>query len=127
MYKKGEIIKQETMQETALKMTQKLAKMRYRDTGFLNNATEEERKQIIGLSKYYQIGRYDPSNILMVNYKNKDTINLVKLHTRNRLHKELVLTKIYMYLYDIEPRMETTNANKDKNKNKKTKIFSQPI
>ena len=101
--------------------------MRYRDTGFLNNATVEERKQIIGLSKYYQIGRYDPSNILMVNYKNKDIINLVKLHTRNRLHKELVLTKIYMYLYDIEPRMVTTNANKDKNKNKKTKISSQPI
>ena len=95
--------------------------MSYRDTGFLNNATDE-RKQIMGLSMYYQIGRYDPSNIFIVNYKNKDILHLVKLHTRNRLHKELALTKIYMYLYDIERRMEITKANKDKNKNKKLKF-----
>ena len=74
LYKKGKIIKQETMQETVLKMTHKLAKMSYRDTGFLNNAIEEERKQIIGLSINYQIGRYDPSNIFIVNYNMVPTL-----------------------------------------------------
>lgn len=88
------------MQETALKMTQKLTKMSYRDTGFLSNTTEEERKQIMAQFMYYQIGRFDPLNIFIVNYKNKNIINLVKLHTRNKLHKELALTKIYMYWYD---------------------------
>lgn len=107
------------MQETALKMTQKLTKMSYRDTGFLSNTTEEERKQIMALFMYYQIGRFDPSNIFIVNYKNKNIINLVKLHMRNKLHKELALTKIYMYLYVKEQRMEINKANKDKNKNKK--------
>ena len=39
IYKKGKVIPQEKIQETALKMTQKLAKLNYRDTGFLSNAT----------------------------------------------------------------------------------------
>lgn len=112
LHKKGKIIKR----ETALKMTQKLTKMSYRDTGFLSNTTEEERKQIMALFMYYQIGRFDPSNIFIVSYKNKNIINLVKLHMRNKLHKELPLTKIYMYLYDKEQRMEINKANKDKNK-----------
>lgn len=62
------------------------------------------------------MGRYDPSNIFIVNYNNEGILNLVKLRTRNGLHKELALTKIYMYLYDIEQRMGITKANKNKNK-----------
>ena len=37
--KNGKIIPQEKMQDVALKMTEKLAKLSYRDTGFLTNAT----------------------------------------------------------------------------------------
>ena len=44
LYKKGKIIKQETIHGAALKLTQKLAKLNYRGTGFLSNATEEERE-----------------------------------------------------------------------------------
>ena len=44
LYKKGKIIKQETIHDAALKLTQKLAKLNYRGTGFLSNATEEERE-----------------------------------------------------------------------------------
>ena len=78
LYKKVKIIKQVTMQETTLKMTQKLTKINYRDTGFLSNITTKERAQIIALSMYYQLGRIDPSNIFTVNYRNRDIINLVQ-------------------------------------------------
>ena len=44
LHKKGKIIKQETIHGAALKLTQKLAKLNYRGTGFLSNATEEERE-----------------------------------------------------------------------------------
>ena len=37
--KNGKIIPQEKMQDVALKMTEKLTKLSYRDTGFLTNAT----------------------------------------------------------------------------------------
>ena len=38
--KKGTIVSQEKIQDTALKMTQKLAKLNFRDAGFLSNATQ---------------------------------------------------------------------------------------
>ena len=44
LYKKRKIIKQETIHGAALKLTQKLAKLNYRGTRFLSNATEEERE-----------------------------------------------------------------------------------
>ena len=53
LYKKGKIIKQETIHGDPLKMTQRLAKLSYRVVGFLSNATEEERRRIIALSMYY--------------------------------------------------------------------------
>ena len=37
-------IKQERMHDTALKMVYKLEKISYRDTGFLNSSTKEERQ-----------------------------------------------------------------------------------
>ena len=55
-------MKQETIHDDARKMTQRLAKLNYRETGFLSNATDEERKRIIALPMYYQIGKLDPSN-----------------------------------------------------------------
>ena len=47
-------MKQETIHDDARKMTQRLAKLNYRDTGFLSNATDEERKRIIALLMDYQ-------------------------------------------------------------------------
>ena len=43
IYKKGKIISQEKIQDIALKMTQKLAKLNYRDIGFLSIATKNEK------------------------------------------------------------------------------------
>ena len=60
--RKRKIVSQEKIQDTTLKMTQKLAKLNFRDTGFLSNATQEEKNRTIALAMYYQIGRLDPSN-----------------------------------------------------------------
>ena len=59
-------------------MTQKLAKLNYRDTNFLSNAAIEEKSNITALSMHYKIGRYEPSNPFIVQYRNKD--NLVDLY-----------------------------------------------
>ena len=69
------------MQDTALRMTQKLDKLDYRDTGFLSNATKDEKNKIITLSMYYQIGPFNPSNAFIKNYRNKDIIKLFKKYT----------------------------------------------
>ena len=47
--KKSKIISQEKIQQTALEMTQRLAKFNYRDTSFLSNATPKESNKIIAL------------------------------------------------------------------------------
>lgn len=57
LYKHGKQIPQEKIQDTSLKMTQKLAKLNFRDTGFPSNATTEEKNSIIALSMYYQLVR----------------------------------------------------------------------
>ena len=62
LYKNGKLITQEKIQDTALRMTQKLAKLNFRDTGFLANATNEERNNIIIHATHYQLRHYDPSN-----------------------------------------------------------------
>ena len=59
-------------------MTKKLAKLNYRDTGFLSNATAKKKNDVISLSMYYHIGKYDPSNQFIVNYRNKDNLELFK-------------------------------------------------
>ena len=123
LYKKGKIIKQETIHGDALKMTQRLAKLSYRDVGFLSNTTEDERRRIIALSMYYQIGRYDPSNPFIRTYSNKDIITLVKKYTTEKLHKMNALTNIYLDIYAIEQRIEQNkiDKNNDKNKDKNTR------
>ena len=68
-------------------MTQKLAKSNYRDTRFLSNATANEKNKKIILSMYQQTGRFDPSNKFIVNYRNKDIINIVKQYMLEKLHK----------------------------------------
>ena len=103
--KKGKIISQEKIQGTALKMTQRLAKLNYRDTGFLSNATPEERNKIIALSMYYQIGRYDPSSKFVVNYRNKDVLQLYKKYTEKKMIKINAFIEIYNHIHDIEEHM----------------------
>ena len=99
-------------------MTQKLAKLNYRDTRFLSNATTGEREKIIALSMYYQIGRFDPSNQFICTYRKKNIINMVKQYTIEKLHKTNTLTNIFMYIHAIEERMEKKNINNDNVKNK---------
>lgn len=70
-----------------LKMTQKLAKLNYRDTGFLSNATDEERQRTIALSMFYQLRKFDPSNQFICNYRGKNIIHLVKHHAIKKLTK----------------------------------------
>ena len=55
------------MQDTALKMTQKLAKHSYRDIDFLSNATTHRKNSTIPLSMYYQLGQFDPSKQFIKN------------------------------------------------------------
>ena len=124
--KKGKIISQEKIQGTALKMTQRLAKLNYRGTGFLSNATPEERNKIIALSMYYQIGRYDPSSKFVVNYRNKDVLQLYKKYTEKKMIKTNALIEIYNHIHDIEERMtlekeKANNKERTKDKNKKKK------
>ena len=120
LYNKGKIIPQEKIQERALKMTQKLAKFNYRDTGFLVNATADERNQIIALSMYYQIGRYDPSNKFITTYSNKDVLELYKQYTQKIIIKTNALITIYTYIYEIEQHVKLNKNNNKSNSNNKT-------
>lgn len=68
-------------------MTQRLAKLNYRDTGFLSNVTDEKRQQVIALLMYYQIGKFDPTNQFIGTCREKNITNLVKQYTIQKLHK----------------------------------------
>ena len=121
LYKKCKIILQETIHDAALKLTQKLAKLNYRDTGFLSNGTEEERKRIIALSMYYQLGKFDSSNQFIRTYRDRTIINFVKQYTIEKLHKMNALTNIYLYIHATQQSMEQDKINKDKDKHKNNK------
>ena len=110
MNKQGKTISQEKMQDVALKMTEKLARSSYRDTGFLSNATKDEKNRIIALSMYYQIGRFDPFNTFIKNYSNKDILRLVRTYTEKKLLKTNVLIQIFIYINQIDKRMELTKS-----------------
>ena len=104
-------------------MTQRLAKLNYRDTGFLSNATDKERKRIIALLMYYQKRKFNPSSQFIRTYRDKNIITLVKQYTIEKLHKMNALTNIYLDIHAIEQRLEQNkidqDQDKDKNKNKK--------
>ena len=91
-------------------MTQRLTKLNYRDTGFLSNATPEERNKI-ALSIYYQIGRYDPSNKFVVNYRKKDVLQLYREYTEEKMIITNSLIQIYAYLYT---RYRRTNETRER-------------
>lgn len=100
IYKKGKILPQEKIQDTAVK-----------------NATDDERNRIIALSMYYQIGRYDPFNAFIVNNRNRNIVKLFKKYTEEKLLETNALIQIYIYINQIEDRMK---LDKTKNKNKKS-------
>ena len=102
-------------------MTQRLAKLNYRETGFLSNATDEDRKLIIALSMYYQIGKFDQSNPFIRTYRDKNILSLVKICTTEKLHKMNALTNIYLDIYAIEQRLEQNKTDKNKGKDKNNK------
>ena len=67
----------------------------------------------MALSMYYQIGRFDPSNTFIKNYRNKDIIKLVGQYTEQKLLKTNALIHIYTYINQIEQR---TDLKKQKSK-----------
>ena len=75
-------------------MTQKLAKLSYRDTGFLSNATSEERNTIIAHAMYYQLGRFDPLNQFVRDYRNKDVLQLYKHISKRKQNYTNILIQI---------------------------------
>lgn len=118
LYKHGKQIPQEKIQDTSLKMTLKLAKLNFRDTGFPANATAEEKNSIIALSMYYQLGRFDPFNKFVTKYRNKDILQLYRNITEKKMIKANALTQIYLHIHDIEQRIQLNRSkNNDKNKN----------
>ena len=60
-------------------MVYKLEKMSYRDTGFLNNSTKEERHNIIALVMYYALERFHLSNKYVKNYNHRTIFNILFL------------------------------------------------
>ena len=120
-YKKRKTVKQETIHNIGLKVTQKLAKLNYRDTGFLSNTTDEERQRTIALSMFYQLGKFDPSNQFICNYRGKNIIHLVKHHTIKKTHKINALTEIHIDIHTFEECMEQNKVNKYKTKNETKK------
>ena len=102
MNKQDKTISQEKMQDIALKITAKLARSSYEDTGFLSNATKDEKNRIIALSMYYQIGRFDPSNTFIKSYNNKNILRLVRTYTEKKLLKTNALIQIFIYINQIE-------------------------
>ena len=97
------MIKQETIHDTGLKMTTKLAKSSYRDTGFLNNATTNERQRIIALSMYYQLGKFDPSNQFISTYSDKNMIN----------RTFMLLVNVWNKINQIKVKSKTKTKNKN--------------
>ena len=119
LYKNGKLIQPEKIQETALKMTQKLAKLNYRDTEFLINAANEERNTIMAHAMYYQLGRFDPSNQFVKDYRNKDVLQIYKEISKTKQNYENILTRIYITIHTIEKRVKLNKSkNNDKIKNK---------
>ena len=89
------------------------------DTGNLNNATKQEKSNILALAMYNRFGTYDPSNEFIRSFKHKDTLDKYKQISEKKPTKSNTLLELYDILQTIELRMEQL---KYKNKNKSNKI-----
>ena len=105
-------------------MTQKLAKLIFRDTGFLTNATKEEKNCIIALRIYYQIRRFDLLTTTVTKTKLTTTDNFTGLSVlslninglsadkkRNTLYEKLTNKNINIILLQ-ETHSTKQNINK---------------
>ena len=77
---------------------------------------DEERRRIIALSMYYQIGKFDPWNPILCTYTDRNIIFLLKKYTTEKLHKMNALTNIYLDIYAIEQGLEQNKIDKNKDK-----------
>ena len=59
---------------------------------------------------YYQIGQFDPSNTFLKNYSNIEVLKLAKVYTEQKLLETNVLIQIYIYIDQIEKRMELAKS-----------------
>ena len=87
-------------------------------TGSLHNATEEEKYTVIALSMYHRIGNYNPSNKYIINYKNKDILNIYKNISDERMTETNTLLKIFDVIHKLEIRVEQQNKDENKHKSK---------
>ena len=99
----------------AKKFTTQLQATDFCDTGNLNNATNQEKDNIIVLAMYNRLGTYDPSNEFIRRYKHKDILDKYKQISEKRPTKSNTLLELYDILQTIELRIEQL---KHKNKNK---------
>ena len=99
----------------AKKFTTQLQTTDFCDTGKLNNATKQEKNNIIALAMYNRLGTYDPSNEYIRTYKHKDILDKCKNISVKRPTKSDTLLELCDILQSIELRMEQL---KYKNKNK---------
>ena len=102
----------------AAKMVSKLEKMRFNDTGCLNNAYRFERNYILALAMYYKMVRYDPSDRFTQTYKNKDILTKYKMISEEKIGMNQTLYKICSYMHNINTRIKN---KQNKNKFNKTK------
>ena len=66
------------------------------DTGNLNNATKQEKDNIIALAMFNRLGTYDPSNEFIRRYKHKDILDKYKQSEKRQTKSNTLLE-----LYDI--------------------------
>ena len=68
---------------------------------------------------YHQLGRFDPSNQFVKNYRNKDVLQIYKKLSKTKQNYANILTQIYITIHAIEERVKLNKSkNNDKNKNK---------
>ena len=66
-----------------------------------------------------QLGRLDPSNQFVKDYRNKDVLQMYKELSKTKQTYENILRQIYITIHTIEERVKLNKSkNNDKNKNK---------
>ena len=103
----------------AKKFTTQLQATDFCDTGNLNNATKQEKVNIIALSMYNRLGNYEPSIEFIRKYKHQDILDKYKQISEKRTTKSNTLLELYDILQTIELRIEQLKF-KNKIKGSKT-------
>ena len=80
--------------------------MSFVDTDCFINTTTEEKENMAALSMHYALGKYNPSDKHIQNYRNKIIIKLYKTITESKLTKTNNLSRLYQYLHTINKRID---------------------